>query len=113
MLRFASASAGRRGAAGRDDMCVGPRPESQAAGTLGGVGSFKLTIRDGPKVTREKHDSLEAAIAALRSHTERIKAEGDLPEVSMIRTYEPGDQVRARLEVSTGGVLRSRDAGID
>ena len=54
-------------------------------GTLGGVGSFKLTIRNGPKVTREKHDSLEAAIAALRSHTERIKAEGDLPEVSMIR----------------------------
>ena len=94
-------------------MCVGPWPESRGAGTLGVVGSFKLTIRNGPKVTREKHDSLDAAIAALRSHTERIKAEGDLPEVSMIRTYEPGDQVRARLEVSTGGVLRSRDAGID
>ena len=31
----------------------------------------------------------------------------------MIRTYEPGDQVRARLEISAGGVLRSRDAGID
>ena len=64
-------------------------------------------------MTREKHESLDAAIAALREHTERIRAEGDLPEVSMIRTYEPGDQVKARLEISTGGVLRSRDAGID
>lgn len=77
------------------------------------MGSFKLTIRNGPKVTREKHESLDEAIAALRAHTERIRSEGNLPEVSMIRTYEPGDQVRARLEISSGGVLRSRDAGID
>jgi hypothetical protein len=75
--------------------------------------AFKLTIRNGPKVTREKHESLEEAVAALRSHTERIRAEGDAPEVSMIRTYEPGDQVKARLEISTGGFMRSRDAGID
>jgi hypothetical protein len=74
---------------------------------------FKLTIRSGPKVTREKHDDLGAAIAALRDHTESIRAEGDLPEVSMIRTYEPGDRVKARLEVSTGGPIRGRDAGID
>ena len=77
------------------------------------MGSYKLTIRNGPKVTREKHASLDEAIAALREHTERILDEGDLPEVSMIRTYEPGDQVKARLEISAGGVLRSRDAGID
>ena len=31
----------------------------------------------------------------------------------MIRTYEPGDRVQARLEISTGRVLRSRDAGVD
>lgn len=30
-----------------------------------------------------------------------------------MRTYEPGDQVNARLEISTGGMIRSRDAGID
>jgi hypothetical protein len=74
---------------------------------------YKLTVRDGPKVSREKHESLEGAIAALRAHTERIRAEGDLPAVSLFRTYEPGDRVRARLEISAGGVLRSRDAGID
>ncbi|HET6832197.1 MAG TPA: hypothetical protein VFH44_12705 [Solirubrobacterales bacterium] len=74
---------------------------------------FKLTIRSGSKVTREKHRDLAAAIRALRSHAEAIRAEGDLPEVSMIRTYEPGVRVRARLEVSTGGPIRGRDAGID
>lgn len=74
---------------------------------------FRLTIRNGPEVSREKHESLDEAIAALRSHTERIRAEGDLPTVSMFRTYEPGDRVHARLEISTGGLFRSRDAGID
>ena len=31
----------------------------------------------------------------------------------MFRTYEPADRVKARLEVSTGGPFRGRDAGID
>jgi hypothetical protein len=31
----------------------------------------------------------------------------------MIRTYEPGQRVKARLEISTGGWLRRNDAGID
>jgi len=74
---------------------------------------FKLTIRNGPKVAREGHASLEDALAALRAHGERIRAEGSLGEVSMIRTYEPGDRVKARLEISTGGMLRGRDAGLD
>ena len=30
---------------------------------------------------------------------EMIRAEGDAPEVSMFRTYEPGDRVNARLVV--------------
>jgi len=74
---------------------------------------FRLTVRHGPKVSREKHESLAAAVAALRAQTERIRAEGDLPAVSMFRTYEPGDRVHARLEISTGAVFRGRDAGID
>jgi len=74
---------------------------------------FKLTIRHGPKVSREKHEDLEAAIRALRSHAESIRAEGGLGEVSMFRTYESADRVEARLEVSTGGPFRGRDAGID
>lgn len=64
-------------------------------------------------MTREKHGSLGEAIDALRSHAEAIRAEGGLSEVSMIRTYEPGDRVKARLEVSAGGPFRGRDAGVD
>lgn len=74
---------------------------------------FKLTIRHGPKVLREDHPTLEEALAALRKRTERIRAEGDLPEVSLLHTYEPGDRVNARLEISTGRMLRGRDAGLD
>lgn len=77
------------------------------------MAAFKLTIRNGSKVSREDHDSLPGAIASMRGHAERIRAEGDLPEVSMIRTYAPGDRVRARIEISTGRFLRSRDAGVD
>ena len=77
------------------------------------MGAFKLTIRHGPKVTRESHPSLEEAIDAMRSHCERIRSEGGLDEVDLFRTYEPGDQVNARLEISSGGLFRSRDAGID
>lgn len=77
------------------------------------MASFKLTIRHGPEVSREDHESLPGAIASLQEHAERIRAEGDLPEVSMLRTYEAGDRVKARLEISTGRLLRSRDAGVD
>lgn len=77
------------------------------------MASFKLTIRHGPKVVREQHPTLEQALGALRASSERIRSEGDLPEVSMLRTYESGDLVNARLEISTGGILRGRDAGLD
>ena len=77
------------------------------------LADFKLTIRDGPKVTREGHDSLDEAMAAMREHARRIRSAGNLPEVKMFRTYEPGDRVKARLEISTGGFMRRRDAGLD
>jgi hypothetical protein len=75
--------------------------------------AYKLTVRHGPKVSREKHESLSGVLSALRERVGEIRREGNLDSVSMIRTYEPKDQVNARLEVSTGGLLRSRDAGID
>lgn len=77
------------------------------------MSGFKLTIRHGPKVSRESHDSLAGAVEAMREHVHRIRREGNLPEVKMFRTYEPGDRVNARLEISRGRMLRSRDAGID
>lgn len=77
------------------------------------MAGFKLTIRHGSKVSRETHPALDAAIASMREHVDRIRAEGGLPTVTMFRAYEPGDRVHARLEISTGGALRGRDAGVD
>jgi hypothetical protein len=77
------------------------------------MAKFKLTIRNGPKVVRESHRSLDESLAALRSHAQAIRAEGGLGDVTMFRTYEAGDRVKARLEISTGGMLRGRDAGVD
>ena len=50
---------------------------------------------------------------ALREEAEAIRSSGDLPEVSLIRTYGPGDRVNARLELSGGKRLRGRSAGLD
>ncbi len=77
------------------------------------MSKFKLTIRHGSKVRRESYGTLAEATAALRDRAQSIRAEGDLPQVSAFRTYEPSARVHARLEISTGGMLRSRDAGID
>jgi hypothetical protein len=78
------------------------------------MATFKLTIRDGPDVSRESFAALEQAIAALRAHADRIRSGTELePAKAFRREYEPGDQVRARLEISTGGPLRGRDAGVD
>jgi hypothetical protein len=49
----------------------------------------------------------------MERHVEEIRSEGPLDEVSAIRTYEPGQRVHARLELSTGGFVRGREAGVD
>jgi hypothetical protein len=77
------------------------------------IGAYRLTVRHESDVERERFESLDEAIAALRRRAEAIRAEGGLPAVSMIRTYEPERRVHARLELSAGGLLRRRDAGVD
>jgi hypothetical protein len=64
-------------------------------------------------VERERLDSLDAALAALREHAERIRTEGPLEPVKTLREFDPEEQVAARLEISTRGLFRSRDAGVD
>jgi hypothetical protein len=77
------------------------------------VAAYRLTVRHGPKVKRERFDGLDEAIAAMERRTEEIRDEGPLASVKALRDYEPGERVHARLELSTGGVLRGREAGID
>jgi len=64
-------------------------------------------------VTRNSYDDLGAAVEAMEGHVNRVLAEGGLEGVKMLRDFEPGQRVAARIEISTGGWLRSRDAGID
>ena len=78
------------------------------------MAGYKLTIREGPRVVREQHSSLAAALGALREQAERIRAEGGLDEVRTLRTYGPEQRVKARIEVTSGGTLRrGRTAGVD
>lgn len=74
---------------------------------------FTLTIRHGPKVDRERFDSIDAAVDAMKAHAARIRAAGELPEVSALRTFGPEEQVNARLEISSGRLLGGREVGVD
>jgi hypothetical protein len=49
----------------------------------------------------------------MREEAARIVASGPLEPATGFRGYEPGEQVAARLELSTGGLLRGREAGVD
>jgi hypothetical protein len=76
--------------------------------------AYKLTVRAGPRVSREDFDDLDDAIAALERHAKEIRAQGPLPERKMIRTFESADLVAGRVEISTGGLLRrGTEAGVD
>jgi hypothetical protein len=78
------------------------------------VATYKLTVRNGPRVDRESFEDLDEAIAALEARAKEIRSQGPLPERNLVRQFDPGDQVAARVELSTGGLLRRGiDAGID
>ena len=74
---------------------------------------WQLVIRHGPRVDHDKFDDLDAALAAMEHRTAEIRREGPLDEIKAFRTHQPGQRVHARLELSTGGVLRGREAGVD
>ena len=86
---------------------------AHATDTLGPLVRDQVDDQARPKVSRESYGSVEEALSALRAETDAIRADGGLPTVTAFRTYEPSARVHARLEISTGGFLRGRDAGID
>jgi hypothetical protein len=77
------------------------------------VPGWRLVIRHGSRVDRESFDDLETAIAAMQARARQIRAEGPLDGVSALSDYQPAQRVHARLELSTGGPWRGREAGVD
>jgi hypothetical protein len=75
--------------------------------------SWKVTFRHGSAVEREKVNSLEQALAAARRRIEVVFEEGPPGAVEGFQTYEPGDQVHARVEISGPGLIGGAEGGID
>ena len=73
---------------------------------------YTLTIRQGPKVTRERYAELDEAVGAVEQHGRELERGADAQPVggSLIRRIEPVQQVVARLELRGPGRLR---AGVD
>ena len=72
-----------------------------------------LTVRDGPRVTRERHGTLEEALSALGERVDALSAGSTREEVQFFnRRIEPARQVSARLEIAgPGGWRRAAVSG--
>jgi hypothetical protein len=77
------------------------------------VAKYRLTIRHGSRVQKESFEDLDQAIEAMEERSREIRGEGPLSEIGALRDFEPDQRVHARLELSTGGLLRGREGGID
>src|ERR671932_508370 len=73
---------------------------------------WTLKVREGPRVTRSRHDALDAALAELEGRARELAsgARANTLQVPLMRDFEPVQQVVARLELS--GPRRVR-AGVD
>ena len=70
-------------------------------------------MRSGSEVDHEEFEYLGEAVAAMRERALSIRAQGPAKKVSMLRDFEPSDQVQARLQLTGRGKLRKPVAGID
>jgi hypothetical protein len=77
------------------------------------VARYRLTVRNGSSVSHESFGELDDAISALRAEVDEIRGDGPLDAINALRDFEPGQRVQGRLEISTGGLLRGREVGID
>ena len=75
-----------------------------------------LTVRNGPRVTRERYDTLEDAVTALGERADSLSAASTREEVQFFsRRIEPSRQVATRLEIAGPGDWRGAGAsgGVD
>lgn len=79
------------------------------------AGAYTLTVRRGSRVERERFPTLDAAFDALGRHAEQLAQEAPRSTVDLrVRSFEPGGQVAARVELSGPGRLRPTvRAGLD
>ncbi len=76
-----------------------------------GAGDFTVTVRRRGATARERHPTLDAALAALEARLDALSAgERRTTERALARTYEPVQQVAARAELAGPGRLC---AGVD
>jgi hypothetical protein len=75
--------------------------------------SWKVTVRHGSKVGRERFDTLDQAIEYVRRRVDEVQREGRLPTISAFREHTPGQRVQARIEISGPGLIRAPEGGID
>jgi hypothetical protein len=75
--------------------------------------SWKVTVRRGSKVGREKFATLDEALAHARARVDEIGREDRLPPISFLREFTPDRRVAARVEISGPGLIRSPEGGID
>jgi hypothetical protein len=75
--------------------------------------SWKVTVRRGSTVGREKFGTLDEAIDEARRQVEEVRREGGLPAISAFREHTPDQRVHARIEISGPGLIRHPEGGID
>jgi len=76
---------------------------------------FRLTVREGPRVSRARYGRLEEALEALAAHVVQLSARPERTAIDLhVRRFEPVQQVVARAELSGPQRLFPRvRAGID
>jgi hypothetical protein len=76
---------------------------------------FFLTVRNGPKVQRERFDTLDAALEELESRAARLTLAPKRNTIDVkVREFAPASQIAARLEVSgPGRFLPPKRGGVD
>jgi hypothetical protein len=74
---------------------------------------WKLTVRHGSDVDHASFEELGEAVAAMRARALAIRSEGPVRAVQSLRDFAPAEQVHARLQLRSGGLLRKAVAGVD
>ena len=74
---------------------------------------WKVTVRHGSKVDREKFKSLDEALGETRRRVEEISRQDALPTVHFLREFTPDQRVAGRIEISGPGLIRTPEGGID